>query len=260
MRIKSGLTKYDLYQILSAKAELAYYFPPAGVFNDFEELLKFVKSHEKVILKPVDESEGRGICILEQQGENFKITDCRRKKQIKLTLSGVEELKNFFKDTENKFNKFIFQKLIKSPKIEQSFFDVRVVMEKHIHGDWRCIELEYSIGKDKFLLTNVYKELYQTSLSEAIKKTYPLKFDFLKVVKQIKKLCASTSEIIGDILEYDDDIEFEVAIDEDNKPWFVAINLVQCMKKFKVVDYFTYEPGKGTKLLYSTTLYEFGNI
>ncbi len=237
---KSEFTKYDLYQIISAKDELACYLPPAGVFNDFQEILKFIIDYKKVILKPVDASAGRSICTIEKLEDNFKITDYRKQRYTKLMLSGVEELRNFFKSTENSTEKYIIQKLIKSAKIEQSVFDMRIVMKKSLKDEWECGELEYTLGNSKILITNESKEGYPNSLRKAIQKNYPLKFDFYKVVKQVKKLCERICEVISLAIDYENQFEFEIAIDENSKPWFVEINLFECTKKFKILDYATY--------------------
>jgi hypothetical protein len=251
MGIENEFTKYELYQILSTKSELAYHLPPAGLFNDFEDVLKFIEANKKVVLKPVDSSSRNRIFIVEKCESDFKITDYRRKRQIRMSMYNVDELREFFKSTENKLDKYIIQKQIKSIRIEQAGFDLRVVMKRGLKGDWRCGELEYKVGGNNFLLTNVERDVYPAALGEVMKKTYPLKFDFIKSIKKVRKLCETTCETISGIIEQDNDIEFEVAIDEDNKLWFVDINLSECLKKFKAVDYNTYFSARGTALLYN---------
>jgi hypothetical protein len=251
MGIKSEFTKYELYKMLSTKDELAFHLPPTGVLNDFEDVLKFIKNYKKIILKPINTSSRKGILIVEKRENNFEITDCRWKKQIRRIVYSIEELREFFNGAENKLDKYIIQKLIKSIRIEQAVFDLRIVMKRGSKGDWKCRELEYTVGGNNFLLTNVNREAYPAALGEAMKKNYPLKFDFTNAVKEVRKLCERTCEAIGSMTESDNDIEFEVAIDEDNKPWFTEINLSECMKKFKVVDYNTYLPTRGMTLLYN---------
>jgi hypothetical protein len=257
---KSEFTKYDLYQILSTKDDLAYHLPPTGFFDDFQDVLDFIEDYKKVTLRLVDSSRERGLCIVEKLEDNFRITDCRKSRNASMKLSTIEELRSFLKGTENNFNEYIIQKLIKSAKIEQSIFDIRVVMKKDSKGDWKCGELEYTVGGKSFLLTNVNKEAYIDLLSEEIKRAYPLKFDFLKSIKDVKKLCGRTCEAVSDNIEWDCDMEFKLAIDEDNKLWFIEINLFEAMKKFKVVDYSTYLSLKRIPLLYSTQLYKFASI
>jgi hypothetical protein len=251
MGIKGEFTKYELYQMLKTKDEFAYHLPPMGLLNDFEDVLIFMKNYKRIILKPIDTSSKKEILIVEKFENNFKITDCRRKKQIKRIVCSVEELREFFKATENKLNKYIIQKLIKSIRIEQAIFDLRIVMKRGLKGDWKCGELEYTVGGNNFLLTNACKEAYPAVLGEAMKKNYPLKFDFTKAVKEVRKLCERTCEAIGSMTESDNDIEFEVAIDEDNKAWLTEINLSECMKKFKAIDYNTYLSARGITLLYN---------
>jgi hypothetical protein len=259
MGIKSEVTKYDLYQIISSKDDLARHIPPTGLFDDLDDVISFIEDYGKVILRPINYSKGEGMLIIEKLNDNFKITDCRRKSQVKSILDGVEELKSFFKKSENNLHDFLFQKLIKSVRIEQSPFDLKVVMKKGLQGCWECGEMEYTIGGKHFLLMNVYKEVYPALLSEALKKTYPLKFDFHKIIRKINKLCIITCETIDSRMDYSGNVEFKIAIDEENKPWFLEINLIKTMKKFKIVDYNAYSSIKGSSILYSTSAFCFEN-
>lgn len=257
MGIKSEFTKYDLYEIISSKDDLAYYLPPTGLFNDFEDTLRFIEDYKKVILRPIHISRGSEGCIIEKFDDNFKITDFRHQKQTKLILSSVEELKSFFDSNENELNKYIVQKLIKSVRIEQASSDVIVVMKKGSKSDWYCSEIEYRAGGSSFLLMNICNEQYAGPISDTIKKSYPLKFDFMKIIKEIDMLCIKTCKTIESIIENQNDIKFEIAIDEENKPWFIGIDIIKSMKKFKVIDYNIYSSFKNTPLLYSISLYRF---
>lgn len=260
MGIKSEFTKYDLYQILRTKDDLAYFLPPTVIFENFEDALEFIEYYKKVVLRPIYGSAGGGVCIVERCEENYKITDCRRKRHISLKLHSVDELKSFFKNTFDSIDKYMLQKLIKSVKIEQSVFDFRVVMKKSSRGSWKCFELEYTAGGNNFLVINKYRDDRLAVLNEAVQKNYPLKFDFKEAIDQVKKLCTRICSNIDSTLEYEEGVEFEIAIDEAHKPWFIEIDLLKCIKKFEAVDYTTYFSEKSVPLLYSIPQYSFINM
>jgi hypothetical protein len=259
MGIKSEVTKYDLYQIISSKDDLACHIPPTGFFDDLDDVINFIEEYRKVILKPLEAASAEEMLIIEKLNDNFRITDCRRKSHIKLLLDGIEELKNFLNRSEYNLNNYLFQKLIKSIRIEQPPFDLKVVMKKGLHGCWQLGEMEYTVGGKNFLLTNILKESCPALLREVAKKTYPLKFDFYKIIKKLNKLCINTCETIDTMMAYSGDVEFEIAIDEDNKLWLVEVNLIKSMKKFKVVDYSAYSSTRGSSILYSAAAFSFEN-
>lgn len=123
-------TKYELYDYVSLNDELKRFLPATELVRNFEHIRKFIDSHPKSILKPVDLSRGRGICVIERMDTIYKVSDYRYKSPIVSMLSDNESFEKFFSLNENLFKNYIIQQYLPLARIGTSLFDVRVVMQK----------------------------------------------------------------------------------------------------------------------------------
>ena len=65
--------------------------------------MNFLNEHEKVILKPIDLSRGRGICIIEKEQFGYRILDYRDKECVETILENDHALKIFLKSNSSFF-------------------------------------------------------------------------------------------------------------------------------------------------------------
>lgn len=255
MEIKNGVTKYDLYEILNSSSELAEHLPPAQMVCDFNDILEFIERFEKVVLKQITSYNEERVFIIERQENNFKITDYTKKKSSKLTLENTEELQDFFQRNKSYLQNCVIQRYIKPAKIEETTFDMRIIMKKATEGKWNMNGVECRVGGNNFLFTNVYKYDFYLPLNEVIKKYYPLHFSLSKKITEINELCIKACNIIDDFIDGAQKISFDTAIDEETKVWFMEIRMLENLKKFFVADYNTYLSIKYIPLLYNISSY-----
>lgn len=246
-------TKYDLYKIINEMDSLKDYLPPTALVEDFYSVISFIEEHDKVILKPVDISGGRGICIIDKKEESFKVKDCRKRESSEILLLGVEEFEKFFNEEINCINNYIVQKYIKLARIEYSVYDIRVVMQKGKENKWNCSGIECRVGKTNFLLTNVYKSEYSLSLVEALKKSFPIGCNYEKIMEEINELCLNICNALDKAGEHFLEFGMDIAIDEDKKLWLIEVNALPGFKGFKVMDYNTYLSIRYSPLLYAAS-------
>ncbi|MBL4936826.1 YheC/YheD family protein [Clostridium sp. YIM B02515] len=258
MGIKNRVTKYDLYEIISDREELSQFLPPAQIFEDFEQFMEFIERYEKIVLKPQNISE-KNICIIEKLGDNFRVTDCRRKKKIKSILTSEVDLESYLNKLEENYKNYILQKYIKLAKVEEDLFDLRFVMKKITQGDWNLKGIEYSVAGNNFVFTNVLNRNFKFHLKEAVKSYYPLHFDLNETMNKANRLCLKACKAIEEASNYSEELGFDIGIDEENKLWLVEINIFDSFKKFSVVDYKTYLSVDYTPLLYTVSAYNFNN-
>jgi hypothetical protein len=124
-------TKMELYDYLNTQKDMKKYLPPTELSLSYEQVSKFIGRYRKVILKPLDLSRGRGICIIEKYDAFYRITDYRRRYPTASTLKGPRDLEQFFKLNPGFFHKYLIQQYLNLARIGSSVFDIRVVMQKH---------------------------------------------------------------------------------------------------------------------------------
>lgn len=259
MGMKSEFTKYDLYRVINNTRDLAYYLPPSGIFNDFNELLRFIEVYERVILKPDDLFCDRKICIIEKLGDKFRITDSRKKKNVKILLADARELHKFLSLDENNFTNYIVQKYVRISCVEQSVFDIRTLMKKDMQGKWKLGEVECIAGGNKFFFNKLYGNNHVLPISSSLKKSLPLNYDYEEIINEVSELCEKLCVALDSTLQYYDEVSFDITIDEKKRLWITEINISNSLKKFMVVDYSTYMSIGYNLLLYTASLYSLQN-
>jgi hypothetical protein len=249
-------TKYELYEYVRINKELCSYLPPTQLLTKFEQVRKFIDSHPKVILKPIDLSRGRGICIIERFNNNYKISDYRYKDPLISVLNDNEALENFFTLNQSLFDKYIIQKYLSLARIGSSLFDVRVVMQKLKDKSWGCTGIECRVSINS-LLTNISRGGYALSLDEALSRSFT--GDYELIPQQINEFCQKFCVFMDALGEHFAEFGIDIAIDTDKNLWFIEANVFPSFKGFKLIDRHTYLSIRHTPLLYALSLTQFDN-
>lgn len=253
-------TKYDLYEMLSKDEYFVKYVPATEVSTSYNQIKSFIDSHKVVILKPVDLSRGRGICIIEKLNSGYKIDDYRSKDPQETFIPDDQSLEEFFSANQSFFDKYIIQKRISLAKINESRFDIRVVMQKNEKFEWQCTGIECRVGGSNYLVTNISRGGCALTLEDALKKSFPNETDYESIMQQVddlsKKLCHHLESMDRHFAEFGMDI----AIDIYKKLWIIEVNVFPSFKGFKTMAPETYLDIRYTSMLYANALTEFGDI
>lgn len=247
-------TKYELYEYINKNEELKKYQPPTELIKNYEMAKEFIDKYKNVILKPVNLSRGRGICLIEKSDKAYNVKDYRSKKGSKIELENDEELKKFFSNNNKFFKDYIIQKKLNLSNINKSVFDIRVVMQKINKNTWQCSGMECRISKENTLITNISKGGYPLSVQEALRFKFP-EIEKRKIMINIIKLLGFKLCLYLDKLdEHFAELGIDIALDEDNKLWIIEANVLPGFDGFKTLNSKVYSNIKYTPLLYATSL------
>lgn len=248
-------SKMELYTYLSLFEETRGFLPPTEPSVNFEQVAKFIGRHHKVILKPVDLSRGRGMCIVEKFDTFYQVTDYRYRQQITSILSNSGALEQFFRLNQDFFHNYLIQKYLSLAKIGSSIFDIRVVMQKHEGGAWGCTGIECRASSNSHI-TNISRGGYALTLKEALEKAFGDECGDLpgRIVKLCRVVCGKLDEIGHHFAE----LGIDVAVDENKRLWLIEANVFPSFKGFKRTDRNTYLAIRYTPLLYALSLTKYG--
>lgn len=248
-------TKYELYNYIEKNSELAAFLPATRLTESFGKVRDFIARYPKVILKPVDLSRGRGICVFERMGSVCRVTDYRYKVPVTSILPDAGSLENFFSNNPGFFSKYLMQQYIQLAHIGNSLFDVRVVMQKHPDRIWRCGGIECRVSGENCHLTNISRGGSALTLDEALERSFGSAGDLPRRIDDFcRKFCLYMDEFGAHFAEFGMDI----AVDTDKNLWLIEANVFPSFKGFKATDRKTYLSIRYTPLLYALSLTPFG--
>jgi glutathione synthase/RimK-type ligase-like ATP-grasp enzyme len=250
-------TKHNLYELLIKDDTLSQHIPPTELSKDHKQIKTFIKTHKKVILKPIDLS--RGICIIEKNDDGYKIYDHRTKSSNKMTVNREEMFDKFFELNPCFFKRYLIQKHLNLAKIDGCIFDIRVVMQKNCDLLWKCTGIECRVGNPEILITNISKGGHALLLNEALEKVFPDHTDFDCKIKQINDLCKDICLHLDTTNKHFAEFGIDIAFDEDKNLWIIEVNVFPSFQEFKDIDYSNYLSIRHTPLLYALSLTDFAN-
>lgn len=250
-------TKYELYKFVEKNKYLSNYLIPTELSVNESVIKNFLKEYKKVILKPIDLSRGRGICVIEEKQRGYKVLDYRNTEYIEKYLDDDESLEIFLKSNRSFFQKYLVQKHLELAMIDGSCFDVRVVMQKDRNKVWICTGIECRVAKKDSLITNISRGGYALPLSVALTKAFPDESNQKLLMQQLDNLCKKFCNHMDQMGEHFAEFGLDVAVDINKNLWLIEANVLPSFKGFKRMDYNNYLNIRYTPLIYAVSLTEF---
>jgi glutathione synthase/RimK-type ligase-like ATP-grasp enzyme len=249
-------TKMDLYNYLISDEKSKKYLPPTELSQSFAQVSRFIEQYPKVILKPIDLSRGRGICVIEKTNFDYKITDYRCKYPITSIIHGHGALENYFKLNQGFFNKYLIQRYLNLARINDSLFDIRVVMQKHKGQVWGCTGIECRVSSKNSHITNISRGGYALTLKEALQKSFKEGYDAIPT--KINNFCQDFCKQMDKMNHHFAEFGMDIAVDVNQNIWLIEANVFPSFKGFKSMDRKTYLSIRHTPMLYALSLTKFG--
>lgn len=249
-------SKYELFEYINLNTKLRKFLPPTKLSLKFMQVKSFIDCHSKVILKPIDLSRGRGICIIEKFDTSYKVTDYRDRSPEVTMFYDDKSFEKFFIKNNNFFNRYLIQKYLPLARIGKSFFDIRVVMQKGRNKEWGCTGIECRVSNDNSHLTNISRGGYALFLDEALR--YAFTEDHELLAQKVKDFSYDFCRYMDEFGEHFAEFGMDIAIDIDKNLWLIEANVFPSFKGFKKMDWQTYLSIRYTPLLYALNLTEFG--
>lgn len=126
--------KLELYQTLQ-NSQLAPYLPASKPLSDAGSLLTELQKHRKLILKPINGSQGYGIYYVKKNQKNFHVKTEKQKNIISRIFPNEEKLLGWLEPLLKQIS-YLVQPYLELTNNELQPFDIRMLLQKDGHGNW----------------------------------------------------------------------------------------------------------------------------
>lgn len=221
--------KLQNYEYLSSVDQLKSHVPPTKRLT-YEYLQSFIQLYDKVIVKPIYGSKGRGMTIIEKAQDQYQVYQTSSRKYVynnrglnldQKTISvSHSQIKQFFNETFSRPASFLVQQWIPFKKFNDCPFDIRAVVQKNGNNRWQVTSRVARVANQKAQITNLHQGGEMVSLSQLkLKKFQPHIRQFsLEIAKAFEKLYPWSA-----------DMGIDLAIDIKGKLWYIETNF--CSEK-----------------------------
>lgn len=126
--------KLDLYETLK-NSVLSAYLPPSQLVSNCSIVLKELAIKKKLILKPINGSQGYGIYYIKKNEKTYHVKTEKQKNIISRIFPNETKLIQWLQ-TLIKQHKYLLQPYLELSNDELQPFDIRILLQKDEHGSW----------------------------------------------------------------------------------------------------------------------------
>ncbi|WP_052144778.1 YheC/YheD family endospore coat-associated protein [Halalkalibacter okhensis] len=209
--------KWHLYNILK-NSNLDSNIPATFLSNEVN-IRELLEKYRLLYCKPSYGHKGKGVYRLELQ-KNGDIHISLYSILPAYICRNIEEIQPVI-DKLLGNSEYIIQRGIQLNKLNSQYFDIRVLVQKDIKGQWAVTNMVSRIAYDLYYNTSMYETIYEAS--EVLQKLYSLdeKNGILESLCELSIEIATTIELQTGLLG---ELGIDFGLDEEKKLWIIEIN------------------------------------
>jgi glutathione synthase/RimK-type ligase-like ATP-grasp enzyme len=126
--------KFELYNVLK-RSSLRPYLPPTILIKDSNMVWEVLSLHQRIVLKPINGSQGNGIFYLELKGPSISVKTFNRNQHINKIFSDHKRLLAWL-DLLLAKKSYLIQPYLELFNHHHEPFDIRILLQKDSDGNW----------------------------------------------------------------------------------------------------------------------------
>ncbi|MNH94856.1 Endospore coat-associated protein YheD [compost metagenome] len=209
--------KWDLYNLLK-QSNLNPYIPDTFLYNEVK-VSELLEKYKLVYIKPSYGSKGKSVYQVElKDNGDIHISlhslapryICRKNDSIKEKLDAILGQK-----------KYMVQQGIRMSQLDHQYFDIRVLVQKGILGEWMVSTITNRIAYEQYFNTSICETIYDAA--ELLPRLFsPEKLnEILQSLHEISVRAAQEAETyMGSLGE----LSVDFVLDEQKKLWIIELN------------------------------------
>ncbi|MBP1963686.1 YheC/YheD family protein [Paenibacillus aceris] len=217
--------KWSMHQILSENEDIRPYLPVTVRYSSVQELLKFLKKHTLVYVKPKNGTGGRGILRIEQLGPDLYLLQGRNQQRTIIAPYRASEKQLSVKLHTLKLNNdYVVQQGIQLTLKDGRVHDYRLLIQKNGRGEWEVTGCAGRIGPHRSITSN----LHGGGSAVSQDKLLAYRFASPEKMESIKKEMNSFAYKLADFLETKFgklcELGMDIAVDPRGNVWLLEVN------------------------------------
>ncbi|WP_172372045.1 YheC/YheD family protein [Sporosarcina jiandibaonis] len=209
--------KMKVYRKIKEIPEFAHYLIPSENIKEPQAVFEALDEFNKVIVKPLSGSQGRGVMYIEKNGDKFDLVEGSES-----SLVDVTELHSKIKSVIEE-RAFLVQPYISSRTKDGLPFDFRIHVQKNGSGEWVITLIYPRIGSDHGIISNVSSGGYIGKLESFLDREYGSEgYDMKKILEHFA--IRFSRKFDNTYKSQLDELGIDIGIDENKKPWIYEVN------------------------------------
>lgn len=211
------LPKDRLYDSFGNDSDISQYLIPTRTVEDTNDIFQMIKSHRKVVIKPVRSNGGRNVIIMNKKGTKYVLGIGKE-----LMTMSARKFKKYYKEKYNSAD-VIVQKYIESADSHGNPIDCRIHVEKDINGKWNNVDNFVRIGVGQKVVSNISQGGGVADAKKYLK--YKYKENWRNIYKEIQEIAEKLPYKVEELLgrKYMT-LGFDIGMDREGNLYLFEIN------------------------------------
>jgi hypothetical protein len=212
--------KLELYQALKSTT-LSSYLPSTQAVLSIESILSELTLRKKIILKPINGSQGYGIYYLKKNEKTIHVKTEKQKRIISRIFPNEAKLTHWLTLLIKQRN-YLLQPYLELSNKENKPFDIRILLQKNELGVWGEQGRGVRIGTTGGLLSNLAAGGSVINFKEWLVSLPPAKGEYLQ--QELKFILTSLPSTLEKAFMPLFEIGVDIGIAKDGSIWILDIN------------------------------------
>ncbi|HYK72187.1 MAG TPA: YheC/YheD family protein [Pseudoneobacillus sp.] len=239
--------KLELYNVLK-HSSLKPYLPLSKPITGPTDILEELSSTTKVVLKPINGSQGNGIYLIEtHRQKTFSVKTFNRKKHICREFSDVIQFINWLTSLLNKMDYFVQPYLELTNDLGEPF-DIRTLLQKQENGIWIERGRGVRVGHPDGILSNLSAGGYIKEYEPWITQLFSTETEFIH--NELNDILLKIPTILEDSFLPLFELGVDIGIAKNKSLWILDINSKPGRKVIQEIS-----PDKNDELFFAPLLY-----
>lgn len=218
--------KWKTHKLLSKHEVLQEHLPETMLLRSGTEIFELLERHGTVYIKPSGGSSGRGIIRITANSGGY-VVSLRISRQVKsINFSDRVKLRDFILNVVGQ-TRYIVQQGLNLVTLHSSPLDIRVLMQKNLHGVWHRTGMAARVAGKGNYISNIHAGGRAAKISSIL----PLIFSDLDKVQNIQNDISRLSSLIAAWVSSEGnplfgEIAVDLGIDTTGKIWIIELNAI----------------------------------
>lgn len=219
------LRKWETFQVLRRVPELAACLPHTTVLYANKQVASAVNSCEAVYLKPDGLSKGNGVFRLSKMGKGFLLENRKPEQNVKRHLKNLKGIRSFLAPYAESGGGYIIQEKIPLAKYKGKQFDMRVLCQKDINGNWIVAGIAVRVAARQSVITSPRSGGSVISWPHALKTVFHQKPDQKNgIAAKVSRIALTACQAIENHFGCCGELGLDMGIDHRGKVWIIEVN------------------------------------
>lgn len=208
--------KWSLFNILR-ETSLKAFLPDTFLYSK-DKIAPQLEKYKLIYMKPVYGSQGNQVYRVELKETREIHISCHSLPPVHICReSDIADKLNELSGQET----YIIQEAVHLRRLDQQYFDIRVLVQKNLHGAWTPSATTSRVAYPNYFNTSMYQSIYK--LNNVLARLLPQeKTD--TILHTLRKTSVQAAQHVENHIGLLGEISVDFGLDEQNKLWIIELN------------------------------------